>query len=203
MAGRRRAQRLASRPAITCSSCGRERPHKAYGRCSRCDHRWRYFGRPADGPPPPGQGLPPQGSVAHTCPSPACAGCDLNRAWAEHLAFKEHYRPQWRAAQARRAAQRRAERHAGHTMAIGSRGPFCLSCRRGETSLDEMAVERAVIGQPPPRMSPAEREAAVIRLRLSTDLPYTQIAEHAGCTQRTVIRICKTNNLLRSHRAPA
>jgi DNA-directed RNA polymerase specialized sigma subunit len=88
-------------------------------------------------------------------------------------------------------------------MAMSRRGPYCLSCKRGEPYVDEMAVERAVQGQPPSRLSPAEREAAVIHLRLSTPLSYSQIAERAGCSERTVIRICKANGLLRKQRSLA
>lgn len=41
-----------TRPTITCTACGKQREHRARGWCQACYRRWRYRGRPADGPPP-------------------------------------------------------------------------------------------------------------------------------------------------------
>jgi uncharacterized protein YerC len=53
---------------------------------------------------------------------------------------------------------------------------------------DEAAIERAVAGDPPERLTPRERHAAVARLH-SWQLPASVIAERVGCSQRTVHRI--------------
>lgn len=37
---------------VSCTSCGETGPHGAHGWCQRCYRRWRYYGRPAGGPPP-------------------------------------------------------------------------------------------------------------------------------------------------------
>lgn len=44
-----------SRPTITCTSCSRQRPHKAHGWCTGCYMRWDRAGRPDTGPPAPPQ----------------------------------------------------------------------------------------------------------------------------------------------------
>lgn len=82
------------------------------------------------------------------------------------------------------------ERHAGHTIVrdrAGSRR--CRTCRR-RYRLDVAAVERAMGGDPPARLTPAERAEAVLRLR-SHGLPGTRIAERVGCAERTVWRILR------------
>ncbi|MFE5895862.1 helix-turn-helix domain-containing protein [Streptomyces sp. NPDC056488] len=53
---------------------------------------------------------------------------------------------------------------------------------------DEVAIDRAVMGDPPTRLTPRERAAAVHRLD-AQGLSARQIAEQVGCTQRTVHRI--------------
>jgi hypothetical protein len=40
-----------SRRIIVCGACGETRAHRAHGWCEACHRRWRYHGRPADGPP--------------------------------------------------------------------------------------------------------------------------------------------------------
>jgi len=53
---------------------------------------------------------------------------------------------------------------------------------------DWAAIERAVMGDPPARLTPREREAAVLRLR-RRGLTAEAIAERVLCTPRTVWRI--------------
>ncbi|MGW6535395.1 helix-turn-helix domain-containing protein [Streptomyces sp. NPDC055051] len=53
---------------------------------------------------------------------------------------------------------------------------------------DEIAVERAVSGDPPARLTPRERAAAVRQLN-RRGYSASQIAERVGCTPRTVYRI--------------
>ncbi|MFC8008717.1 helix-turn-helix domain-containing protein [Streptomyces cinereoruber] len=53
---------------------------------------------------------------------------------------------------------------------------------------DEVAIDRAVQGDPPTRLTPRERAAAVHRLD-AQGLSARQIAEQVGCAQRTVHRI--------------
>lgn len=58
--------------------------------------------------------------------------------------------------------------------------------RRGHC---EVAVERAEGGDPPSRLTIAEREAAIVHLR-SYGLTYALIAERVGCTLRTAWWTC-------------
>ncbi|MFC8272336.1 helix-turn-helix domain-containing protein [Streptomyces sp. NPDC057271] len=85
-------------------------------------------------------------------------------------------------------------------LVIDGRGwASCRECRRAAlrrhwrnhgvlAAPDESAVERAVRGDKPPRLTPRERLAAVSRLD-RRGLSARQVAEHIGCTQRTVHRI--------------
>jgi DNA-binding NarL/FixJ family response regulator len=52
---------------------------------------------------------------------------------------------------------------------------------------DEAAIARAVAGEPPVPMSPAERGAAVRILR-ARGLSIREVAERIGCSARTVQR---------------
>lgn len=68
---------------------------------------------------------------------------------------------------------------------------YCLACERGKyrpATPDESAVERAISGNPPDRLTPRERELAVLALT-RRGLPARAIAEHVRCTPRTVHRI--------------
>jgi hypothetical protein len=90
-------------------------------------------------------------------------------------------------------------RHRGHhiveTAATRSDGRHyrqCLTCAPwrtpllpGPPPLDEIAIERAVAGEPPERMRPVERRAAILQLRPK---PVPLIAELVGCSERTVWR---------------
>lgn len=53
---------------------------------------------------------------------------------------------------------------------------------------DEIAVERVVMGDPPSRLTPSERSAAIQRLA-ARGLTARQIAEQTRCSPRTVHRI--------------
>lgn len=52
---------------------------------------------------------------------------------------------------------------------------------------DPAAIDRAVAGDPPERLTPRERHAAIRRLD-QRDYPAALIAEHVRCTPRTVHR---------------
>lgn len=182
-----------ARVVITCSACGRDMPHQAHQRCISCDYRWRYYGRPADGPPKLGQGLPPRGSVPHACEAASdqfCPGCDLNRAWAEHETYVDQLRERTR----KLSEKRWNKKHGGHPVVIKNGRRHCTVCKPVQQQADDIAVARAVMGDPPQQMTPAEREAAVLKLRLK-GLSYTQIANRVRCSQRTAIRVCKANGL--------
>jgi DNA-binding NarL/FixJ family response regulator len=93
-----------------------------------------------------------------------------NRGWAfcracARTANRAHYtRNQPAVAAARRAAARRA------------------------AAVDPMAVERAISGDPPKRLTPVER-AEIVAVLTRRGLSVQQIAERARCTGRTVTRI--------------
>lgn len=65
--------------------------------------------------------------------------------------------------------------------------------RRGRVSYyqpvqpDEVAIERAVAGDPPDRLTPRERAAAIAQLN-AWQLPAPEIAERVRCSPRTVYR---------------
>jgi hypothetical protein len=72
---------------------------------------------------------------------------------------------------------------------------YCQECRRIRHRAqyvpvvpDDAAVERAVFGEPPARLTPRERLAAIQRLD-SARLPAAVIAERVGCSKRTVHRV--------------
>lgn len=73
---------------------------------------------------------------------------------------------------------------------------FCRQCKRAQhnkrirTLVDELAVERAVAGDPPARLTPSERRQAVARL-ITWRLDTKEIAERVGCSDRTIFRIRK------------
>jgi hypothetical protein len=83
-----------------------------------------------------------------------------------------------------------AENHSGHDITLrqrrnGSRYRWCLTCHR-EDDVDPVVVQRAVAGDPPGRLSPAERRAAVAQLR--PRLSGVRIAHQLGVTDRTIWR---------------
>jgi len=76
---------------------------------------------------------------------------------------------------------------------------YCLACSRtrGRTKAassyipaqpDEMAIERAVTGDPPDRLTPRERAAAIRRLH-AQQLSAAAIADRVRCSSRTVHRV--------------
>lgn len=103
------------------------------------------------------------------------------------------------------AATRSACRH-GHPwpqhLAYNNRDhAYCAECNRirarasrrrtyvpvPPTEPDPIAVERAVAGDPPDRLTASERAAAVLALT-QRNVSARQIAERIGCSQRTVHR---------------
>ncbi|MDJ0342219.1 helix-turn-helix domain-containing protein [Streptomyces sp. H10-C2] len=80
-------------------------------------------------------------------------------------------------------------KHPGHPFTLTAHGHRrCQVCTVLRSSVDTVAVERAAAGDPPARLYPAEREAAVLRLRRH-ELPVPVIAARVGCSERTVWRI--------------
>jgi hypothetical protein len=79
--------------------------------------------------------------------------------------------------------------HRGHVViSTRGQGPLCITCRRGDHDLDEMAVERTVWGDRPQRLTIAERERAALVLR-DRGVSAGEVAELLRCTPRTVYRI--------------
>lgn len=92
-------------------------------------------------------------------------------------------------------ADRRAEwdarfhlRHPGHAIGHDPSGRRrCLDCTRSWRT-DPAAIQRAIDGNPPADLTPAERAAAVHRLR-DRGMTGTAIADRIHATDRTVWRI--------------
>lgn len=87
--------------------------------------------------------------------------------------------------------------HAGHRIVAqrrrrpdGQPYRWCRTCQPGR-DVDPVAVLRAVAGDPPGRLTPAERRAAVTQLRPS--LSGAQLAHLLGVTPRTVWRDIAAN----------
>jgi DNA-binding NarL/FixJ family response regulator len=92
-------------------------------------------------------------------------------------------------AKAREDGRPTAERHEGHDVTTTKAGRlYCRTCHRGELDVDEVAVERAVAGQPVERLTTAEREAAVAQL-LQAGLGRIEIARRVRCDEAHVGRI--------------
>lgn len=92
-------------------------------------------------------------------------------------------------AKAREDGRPAADRHAGHDAITTAAGRvYCRTCKRGEHDVDEIAVVRAVRGEPPERLTPAEREAAVAQL-LPKGLDVVEIARRVRCHRGQVRRI--------------
>ncbi|MGK5529339.1 helix-turn-helix domain-containing protein [Streptomyces sp. URMC 129] len=90
-------------------------------------------------------------------------------------------------------AEEYARQHPGHTVITDAAGRrYCVTCRsehrpRPAVEPDPIAVDRAIAGDPPASLLPAERAAAVAALR-AADLTGRQIATRLGCAERTVWR---------------
>lgn len=92
-------------------------------------------------------------------------------------------------AKAREDGRPTAERHEGHDVTTTKAGQlYCRTCRRGDQDVDEVAVERAVAGEPPERLTTAEREAAVALLLLE-GLGRAEIARRVRCDRAHIGRI--------------
>ena len=74
---------------------------------------------------------------------------------------------------------------------------YCRECNRTRVRAsqqyvpaepDAVAIDRAVAGDPPERLTPRERQAAVLQLTRQ-QLPASVIAERVGCSRRTVHRL--------------
>jgi hypothetical protein len=93
----------------------------------------------------------------------------------------------------------RHEREAGDGVLLHRAHGYCNSCytrwwRTGDPrppikslDVDQIAVERAILGDPPARLNPFER-LEVVAVLTRRGLSARQIAEHARCTTRTVTR---------------
>lgn len=99
-----------------------------------------------------------------------------------------------RATAARIRADRRRERlaaHTGHQLTPWANGGVhCLTCRRGVGDIDQVAVYRAVTGDPPPGLTWAERSAAIAIL---TDRGWS--------ARRTGLLLRITTRTVERHRA--
>jgi hypothetical protein len=123
---------------------------------------------------------------------------DINRQTGAHRTTIARYRQQLGIPAQRTAADPPACTH-GHSYPENKRRAkdghlYCLACKRLRdreryvpVQPDDSAIERAVAGDPPDRLSPRERHAAIRRLSRS-DYPAAVIAEHVRCSPRTVHR---------------
>jgi hypothetical protein len=183
----------ARRPWIMCSCCRQPGAHRGHGWCVACYTRWVYWGRPADGPPLPGaaprRARPRKpAAVPDRCRSGRhpLTGANLIMSGASWRC-----RACQREAEARCRRRRFARRHDGHDVITTRDGrPYCRTCIRGDHDVDKIAVVRAVSGDPPGRLSVAEREAAIVQLR-AWGLTYDQIRQRTGCSLRTAFWTCK------------
>lgn len=94
-----------------------------------------------------------------------------------------------------------AERHEGHDVITTGHGRlYCRTCKRGDQDVDEIAVARAVAGDPPQRLTVAEREAAVAQLVLM-GFRATEIARRVGCRPVSARQIMARLGLYRPRKA--
>ena len=181
------------RTVVVCSCCGRTDAHRGHGLCVACYARWVYWGRPPQGPPLPGS-TPPRRRQRTPRAIPARCRSGRHALTGGNLIISGSSwacRACRRAGEARYRRRRFARRHDGHDIAATRDGrPYCRTCVRGDHLVDEIAVERAVRGQPPQRLSIAERELAVLQLR-AWGLTYAAISQRAGCSLGTAYAICK------------
>jgi len=183
----------ARRRIIICSSCGEEGAHRGHGWCVACYNRWVYHGRPDTGPPAPGA-TPAKPRTVTPKPIPEECGHG-HRLDERNLRFNADGARECRACsrESGRAynARRLAATHAGHELIETRDGRhFCRTCHRGAQDVDEMAIVRAVAGDPPARLSPAERRAAVLELR-ALGLTLDLTAQRIGCARSTAWRWTK------------
>ena len=179
------------RSVIVCSACGAVGAHRGHGWCVACYSRWIYHGKPDGGPPSPGA-LTPKAraprprTIPDTCPHD-------HRLDETNLQFNNRGARTCRACKAEQYQayrRRRLERlHEGHDLITTVDGrPYCRTCVRGEHDVDEVAVIRAMQGDPPDLLTPAERALAILQLR-SNGLTFDLIAQRVGCTLNTAWRV--------------
>jgi hypothetical protein len=162
-----------------------------------CYARWVYHGRPRGGAPKPGETpRKPPAKPDRFIPARCRHGHVLN---AKNLRFRPdgvRYCRACRYVTEKTYHERQfTYRHDGHDVIPTVDGRrYCRTCNTGAHDVDEIAVERAAGGEPPARLSRAEREAAVIELR-GYGYPYWLIAARVGCSLRTAWNICRRNGL--------
>lgn len=189
----------AKRRKVVCKACKQPGENRGYGWCIPCYSRWAARGRPASGPPAPYENLP--GRVYKPLPIPAICRMKRHRLVGDNLIVLDN--GGWRclacheanraAASERESAEWRVrwdQVHNGHDIVTRRDGRHaCRTCIRGDADIDEIAIERAEGGDPPSRLTIAEREAAILHLR-SYGLTYELIAERVGCCLRTAWFTC-------------
>ncbi|PWW50248.1 hypothetical protein [Actinokineospora spheciospongiae] len=183
----------ARRRAILCAcGCGRTGPHRGHGYITACYSRWIAHGRPETGPPAPGASARKPSSLKGTKRTATCVRGHDRSCLAPGAVCPDCQREHAAVHQARRTADARAAfaaEHAGHDTDRTRDGRnYCRTCRRGDDYIDEIAVERAVAGSPPARLTVAEREAAVVELR-GFGYPFWLIAHRVGISLRTAWRL--------------
>ncbi|MFE9391652.1 hypothetical protein [Streptomyces sp. NPDC006784] len=187
----------ARRRTITCNSCGQTAEHRGRGYCVTCYTRWVYHGRPASGPPNPGE-RPRKTPTKQHRPLPAFCnhGHRLDDSNLRFTPDGVRYCRACRYVTDKTYTERRfTKRHDSHDVIPTRDGRrYCRTCNRGDHDIDEMAVERAASGDRPARVTPAELEAAVIQLRLY-GLTYELISARTGCSLRQAWGICHRNGL--------
>ncbi|GAA4221456.1 hypothetical protein FHR32_005095 [Streptosporangium album] len=188
----------AKRRKITCKACRQLGENRGHGWCIPCYGRWVYHGRPEGGPPPATEPVPPPYK-----PRPIPAVCRMKRHELVGDNLVRTAEGGWRCracheaglatATERQSAARREqwdEIHAGHDVIVKrDNRRLCRTCVRGDADIDEIAIVRAERGDPPSRLTIAEREAAITHLR-SYNLAYRVIAERVGCSLRTAWIVC-------------
>ncbi|SFD12959.1 hypothetical protein [Streptomyces aidingensis] len=196
----------ARRRVITCACCGQTAAHRGRGYCVACYTRWVYHGRPASGPPAPGATPPkPRAAADLFIPARCRHGHVLGSANLRFTPAGVRYCRACRGDAERAYRERQfTDRHEGHDVIPTRDGRrYCRTCNRGDHDVDEIAVERAAGGDARGiRLTPAEREAAVLRLR-AYGHPYWLIAERVGCALHTAWAICHRNGLTVSRRRRA
>jgi len=168
----------ARRATIACSCCGLEGAHRGHGWCVACYTRWVYWGRPAEGPPLPGA-APRRARPRKPAAVPARCRSGRHALTDTNLIMQD---TSWRCracqseVEARYRRRRFARRHDGHNVITTRAGlPYCRTCTRGD---------------PPGRLSIAEREAAIVQLR-AWGLTYQETGERVGCSLQTAFWTCK------------
>lgn len=190
----------ARRKTVTCASCGETAAHRGCGYCVACYARWVYHGRPAGGPPKPGQTTPkPRTKPNRVIPAVCSHGHPLNTANLRYRPDGVRYCRACRYVNEKTYTEKQfTYRHDGHDVIPTIDGRrYCRTCNRGDHDIDEMAIERTAGGDRPERVRPSELEAAVIQLRLY-GLTYELISQRTRCSLHHAWRICERHGLTRS-----